>query len=188
MRSALPSSHPAFVWVLQGFNGERAGSRIYWNANSPLSGRPAEHGPAYESYPAYISISGGTETTAIDKWASLVYEFCNLENTEQFEDLSKQAIDGLIDADGFAEKCLKLEFEALIKTREFFQKHPLPVSKHGRDKWYNWVTSDFGTFEDFKASFNIPGENPFNSNYSYFKNYYESTLMPYADVLRREKP
>lgn len=187
MRDVIPNSHSVFQWLVDGFNGDRIGQRVYWNAGSPQSGRAAEHGPAYGTYPPYIAISGGTETTPTDKWAAVVYEMHNLENRNGFEAISRLAIEGKLDADDFAEKCVELEFVALTQTEEFFRKNPLPKSKHGRDVWYNWVTSNPGTFEDYRKSFDGPGANSFNSNFAYFKEYYDTTIVPYADAMRRTK-
>jgi hypothetical protein len=185
MQGAIPSSHPMIAWVVDGFNGARLGQRIYWNANSPSSGRPAEHGVPSGAYPPYIAISGGAETTAIDKWASVVYEMINLESWNEFEKVMQLAMAGSLDADGFADKCVELEFAAMKHTRELFRKHPLPKSKHGKDTWYNWVTSEFGTYEDYKKAFDVSGVNTFNSNFSYFKEYYETSIRPYVDATRR---
>ena len=137
MQNVISESHSVFQWLVNGFNGDRIGQRIYWNASSPRSGRPAEHGPAYATYPPYIAISGRTETTPTDKWASVVYEMYNLENGEEFEATSRSAIEGKLDADDYAEKCVELEFIALTKTQKFFRLNPLPKSKHGKDVWYN---------------------------------------------------
>lgn len=185
MRDVIPESHAVFQWVVAAFNGERIGQRVYWNASSPQSGRPAEHGPAYSTYPPYIAISGGTETTSIDKWAAVVFEMYNLENSEEFKAISRLAIEDELDGDAFAEACVELEFAALIKTQEFFRANPLPMSNHGRDVWYNWVTSNIGTFEDYQETFGAPGTNGLNNNFAYFKEYYDTTIVPYGDAMRQ---
>jgi len=185
MRDEVARSHTVVAWLIDGFNGDRLGQRVYWNANSPRSGRPAEHGPSYGSYPPYIAISGGTETTAVDKWAAVIYEMHNLENSEDFKRISEAAIKGTFDADAFADECVKMEFAALLKTRDFLAANPLPKSKHGKDVLYNWVTSDLGSYDDYKKRFDVPGTNGFNSNFKYFKEYYETIIAPYAETMRR---
>ena len=187
LRDVISESHTAFQWLVDGFNGDRLGQRVYWNARSPQSGRAAEHGPAYGTYPPYIAISGGTETTPIDKWAAVVFEMHNLENGNGFEAISRLAIEGKLDRDAFAERCVELEFVALTKTQEFFRANPLPTSNHGRDVWYNWATSNIGTFEDYKNSFDAPGTNRFNSNFVYFKEHYDAAIAPYTDAMQRTK-
>jgi hypothetical protein len=44
-RDVIPSSHSVLQWLVDGFNGDRIGQRVCWNASSPQSGRAAEHGP-----------------------------------------------------------------------------------------------------------------------------------------------
>jgi hypothetical protein len=179
MRGAVPPTHPVVAWLAAGFNGDRIGERVYWDGNSPRSGRPAEHGAAFESYAPYISISGGTESTAVDKWTSAVFEMYNLENSAEFDALARKAIDSSMDADEYANQCVELEFNALKSTCDFFEKHPLPGANRDRDKLYVWVTSELGTFEEYKATFDGPGKNSTNSNFEYFKEYYNETLVPY---------
>ena len=60
MRDAIPRPRAVIPWLIEGFNGDRLGQRVYWNASSPQSGRAAEHGGAYGTYPPYIAVSGGT--------------------------------------------------------------------------------------------------------------------------------
>jgi hypothetical protein len=181
MAGILSNDDPVLQWIISGFNGDQLGQRIHWHARSPLSGSTAEHGAAYYGYPAYISVSGGTETTPIDKWASVVYELYNLENSADFEELSNQVMAGEIDGDGYALKCVELEFSAIEKTKSFFEKHNLPNSQHGNDPWYNWVSGEIGTFESYLESLQ---ENDTGIGYHplrYFKTYYDSTLLPYVD-------
>ncbi len=186
MKEAIPSSHPVVAWVIDGFDGKRLGQRVHWSGYSPQSGRPAEHGRRYGSYPPYVSLSGGTETTALDKWALVVYEMFNLENNG-FESLNSEALAGSLDADSYAEKCLELEFAAAQRTHEFFRANPLPASSHGRDEWYNWVSSALGTFEDYKKAYDVPGATSLNSNLEYFREHYEKVIVPYVDAVRSTK-
>ena len=185
MRGAIPAAHPVVSWVTAAFDGSTLGHRVYWNASPPQSGRPAEHAPPYAGYPAHISISGESDETPLDKWASLVYEFHNLENSLQFEEVQTRAIRGKIDADEFASECVRLEFEALERTRDYFFTTPLTTQSNSRDHFYNWVTNDLGTFEEYEAAFQVPWTNYSNSNFEYFRDYYETELVPYAAALAR---
>lgn len=186
MKDVIPPSHPIFEWVVAGFNGDRLGQRVYWIAVSPRTGRPAEHYAPYEGYPPCIAISGGTESTAVDKWAGVVYEMYNLENSGRFDAILQSALNGSLYADDYAEKCVELEFAALSKTRDLFRNDPLPRSPHGRDVWYNWVTSDFGTFKAYKDANNGPGSSSFSSNFAYYKEYYETSIASFAESARRQ--
>jgi hypothetical protein len=187
MKDTVPLEHPVCKWLADGFDGKRFGQRVYWNGNSPKSGRPAEHATQFESYPPHISITGGSELSAVDKWTTAVFEMHNLEGNE-ISTLVAEAMKGLHDGDSFADKCVEMEFVALVKTREFFRVHPLPASSHGRDKYYNWITSGLGTFEEYKKAFDVPGATTLNSNFSYFKEYYNTSIVPYLNMTGESKP
>lgn len=184
MQNVIPRNHSVYTWLSDGFDGKRFGQRIYWNSDSPQSGRPAEHLPPSAGYPPSILVSGGTESTPVEKWAFVVYEMFNLEMNNS-EALVNLAIEGSIDADEYASKCLEAEFNALLEAHKYFHDNPLPKSQHGRDRWYNWLISDIGTFEEYKKSTDVPWANSTNSNYEYFKQYYESTLRPYREGTHR---
>jgi len=187
MAGVLREDDPVLQWVIEGFNGDRMGYRIHWHANSPLGGSDAEHSPPYYAYPAYISLSGGAQVTPIDKWASVVYELHNIENSQAFDELHEQAKAGEIDGEAYAKKCLKLEFLALEKTKEFFEKNSLPNSRHGKDPWYNWISGDIGTFEDYAKSFE---EDQIGNGYNplkYFRDYYDTGIAPYLEWYREHE-
>lgn len=187
MAGVLSDDDPVMEWIIDSFNGDRIGQRVFWNANSPQSGSSAEHGSPYRGYPAYISLSGGAETTPVDKWASVVYELFNLENTHAFEELGGRAMAGEVDGEIYALECLKLEFVAVAKTKEFFEKHTLPASVHGNDPWYSWVTGDIGTFKEnakgFRENHTGLGYNPLR----YFEDYYDSEIAPYVEWQREKE-
>lgn len=188
MQNVIPTTDPVMAWIIDGFDGKRFGHRIHWNADSPQGGHVAVHAPPYENYPPHISVSGGTETTPIDKWASVVYELHNIQNNDEFEKLHTQAIEGKLDADQYATKCVELEFDALIKTRSFLRVHPLPASPHGRDTFYKWIKYDLGTFQEYERAFSIAGSNSRLGNFAYFKQQFEKSLAPHAEAARKAKP
>lgn len=187
MAGVLSEDDPVMKWIIDSFNGDRIGQRVYWNANSPQSGSEAEHGPPNGGYPAYVSLSGGAETTPVDKWASVVYELFNLENTQAFEELNDRAMAGEVDGDTYALECVRLEFVAVVKTKAFFEKHTLPASVHGNDPWYNWVLGDIGTFEEnvqgFRENYTGLGYNPLR----YFRDGYDSEIAPYVEWQREKE-
>jgi hypothetical protein len=185
MRDAVPATHPVVNWLIASFNGERIGRRVYWNASSPQSGRDAENGPAYMAYPPYIAISGGPDTSAGDKWAFAVFEMYNIENSGKFNALTAKAMAGSLDAGSFASKCVELEFEALEKTRDFFRQHPLPTSEQRQDEWLKWVTTNLGTFAEYKTAFDVADVASYDDNFKYYKDYYNMSLMPYVRSMRR---
>lgn len=180
MQEVIPDEHYVRNWVVEGFDGKRLGTRIYWCANSPQSGRAAEHSPPYEGYPAFIFISGGTETTPLDKWAALVYEFHNVELTSEWQQLGQKAISGVMSPEEYAEECVAIEYRALVATADFFEKHPLPTSAPGHHEWYNWLTTDeLPTLEEQLAPYRDGTFATHPTNYHYFRSYYLESIAPY---------
>lgn len=176
MAGVLRDDDPVVAWVIAGFNGERIGQRVYWNGASPESGQAAEHWPEYYDYPAQIRVSGGTELTPIDRWTGLVFEFFNLENSKSFDELLGKANSREIDGDAYARGCTKLEFEAHLKAKAFFQEHPLPPSSHGNDPYYKWIRTSPEEFDDFLASTSSGrGYNPLK----YFRDRYDEGIAPF---------
>jgi len=154
MQEAIPPSHPVRQWLADGFDGKRAGLRVHWCGNLSGGGRAAEYVKPVAHYPAIICVSAGTEITAIDRWAAVVYAMHNHEN--DWDAVGSEASRGLLDADSFAEKCTQLEFTALQRTQQLLLRQPLPPSSHGRDKWYNWVTTGLGTYDEYKSASDCP--------------------------------
>lgn len=178
MKGVVPPTHPVVAWLVDGFNGERFGQRIYWNANAPQIGQWAEYNPPYAQYPPFISISGNT-ISPIDKWAAAVFEMFNIENSVEFVLLTAEATEGTLDVDSFASKCVELELQALWKTHLYFRDNPLPKPKNGRDRWYVWATSDdVSIFEDDRSKFDKINKYSVNHNIEYYKKYYETVIVP----------
>lgn len=174
MAGLLKDDDPIVQWVAAGFNGDRTGQRIYWNAASPPSGNPGEHWPQYYNYPPQIIVSGGAETTRIDRWVAVVFEQFNIENDEAFAELASRAIAGDVDRDGYAVGCAKLEFAALLKCREFFEQHKLPTS-HGNHPYHKFVLSAPPTIEEYFAILDRSwGYNPVK----YYQADYDDRLAP----------
>lgn len=177
MQDAVPPIHPVQQWLIDGFDGKRLGRRVYWVADSPTSGRPAESkGPDEDGF-YFIRLSGGTELSAIDKWASVVFEMANLE--EDWHALKMEALHGKLDADGYARKCVALENSAFNKTAQIFRQHPLRQNRRCEDSWYNWVTSD-GVLAEIQTPDAIAKE----GNFDYFRKKFETKYLPYV---RQEK-
>ncbi|WP_430453840.1 hypothetical protein [Rhodopirellula europaea] len=187
MKNVIGRAHPIYKWVADGFHGKYLGQRVYWNANSPRAGRAAEHAVPYSTYPPYISISGGTETTPVDKWGAVVFELCNLQNHEQFTRLATDARAGKFTADEYATQCVMLEYDAQLRTHKLFTANPLPDSHHSRDWWYNtWVKTELLSAKEFKAKYAVPGST--RSNFDYFKNAYTTQIAPYIRPSKNDEP
>lgn len=175
MTHAVSQSHPVRQWLIDGFDGRRAGRRVYWVADTPTSGQPADSKGPDEDELHFIRVSGGTETSAIDKWASVVFEMANRE--EDWRTPYMEALNGKLDANGYARRCVALEYSALKKTVAFFRMHPLQPKRRSEDRWYNWVTSDAVHLEQ-----QSPDAIAEDGNFEYFKKTYEMRIRPYIRV------
>ncbi|MFN9602290.1 MAG: hypothetical protein ACK6A7_02440 [Planctomycetota bacterium] len=185
MRDVIGPEHPIYQWVVDGYQGKHIGQRVFWNANSPRTGRHAEHALPYGSHPAYISISGGAETTAVDKWSAVVFELFNLQNHEKFTQLAVEAASGRLSPDEYATRSVMLEYDATLRTHRLFAANPLPDSTHGRDPWYNaWVKATLPTEEEFKAQHAVAGST--RSNFDYFKTAYMAQIAPH--IKKNDEP
>jgi hypothetical protein len=176
MVGILNDDHPILLWIIDGMNGEQIGQRIYWNSDSPQN-TLAQHFPGYDGYPPHIRLTGGTEATGIDKWAGLVYELFNLENTKAFHELFVRASEGELDRDAYAKECANLEYLALKKTEKFFQERPLPNAQPGHNARYDEMRQPPPTFEDFFARFTISRESA--------ESYYDNMIVPYIESQRQ---
>ena len=180
MQAAIPTEHPVRDWLIAGFNGKLVGQRIYWNAEAPASGRPAEHLPAYGYYPPQIRLAN-ERTSPIDKWTMVVYEMFNMSNFRKFEAVQQKAVAGVIDAEEYAEEFVKLEFEALVLTRNFFNEFTLP-GKPETDLWYSWLLKLEDDYDSYRLSHG--GEPGSHGNFEYFKRYYLDEIVPYQERSR----
>jgi hypothetical protein len=178
MQNLLPEDHPVYRWLVASFEGDRTGSRIYWLADEPRSGKAAEHAAAYYGYPAYIVIEAAARKTPLDKWTMLVFEMFNIENTKSFKELLNLALEGKLDGESYARKCVQLEFDAAAKLRDFFRKTPLPNTTPETAPMYCWVTAEDVNFEECEklwATMELYYE---DSNYRHFKKQYDDAIAP----------
>jgi hypothetical protein len=179
MAGVVDDDDPVLVWIINGLNGERIGRRVYWNDELPGGDAPSQFVPPHESYPPCICLRAGAEPSSVDKWACLVYELFNLENTKEFDELLAKAIDGSLNGEAYARECANLEYNALIKAQKFFDEHPLRKAKPEVDTHYSrfWETPD--TFEKYLAQYH-DADGTFHNPGEYFKEYYIKEIAPYA--------
>jgi hypothetical protein len=106
-------------WILDRFNGGEMNLRVYWHAEEPWSGRPAEHSIPIRGYPALIRITSKNDLTAEDKCIALIFEFFNLENESNFKKLWEAEN---ITSQEFAKKALMLEVGAVFRMQPLLQR------------------------------------------------------------------
>ncbi|MEM8734140.1 MAG: hypothetical protein AAGG44_07955 [Planctomycetota bacterium] len=178
MRGVVATDSHLAKWIVNRFEGQGTGSRVHWNEREPLSGSAAEHLPAYEGYPANLSITKKDSTSPIDKWASLVYELQNLQETYR-SDLFERALNGEFDAEEYAIECVRSEYSAVLATRKTLLRYPISGSIPTRDRWYAWVTSNLLPVDEYIAEVKSGGRLFKETNYRYFRDHFIEDLAPY---------
>ncbi len=106
-------------WIVSRFNGGDQNLRVYWHAEEPWSGRPAENSLPIRGYPALIRIASKNDLTAEDKCVALIFEFFNLENESDFKKIWEAEN---ITSQEFAKKALMLEVGAVIRMQPLLQR------------------------------------------------------------------
>lgn len=185
MAGLLNDDDSILLWVIDSMNGSRLGQRIYWNGSSPIGGALAEHWRPAMGYPPHIRLTDGVNS-GIDKWTELVFELFNLDNDRSFDTLDEEAYAGAIHGDAYATEYARLEYVALVKTNEFFEKHPFPGAEPGDNPEYDWIAKIPSTFEEYMASstdekgaFRHPGDT--------YKKRYDTSIAPYVVPERKYK-
>jgi hypothetical protein len=148
MKGILDPQDFIYEWAIQQFNSSSPENRICWDRLEPISGRPAESVRAYDTHPAVIRLTSSTATSARDKWLMLIYEFHNLRNAKNFENLDRLAASGDIDRERYSERYVALEFKAAAQTKRFFTIHPIRGVMAKRDPYYVGYTTGSETLDD----------------------------------------
>jgi len=178
MAGILKDDDPIVLWAIDSMNGNRLGQRIYWDGRSPFGDHTAEHSSPFMSYPPQIRLTDGV-SSGIDKWTMLVFELFNLDNTPSFQTLWEEACAGAIHGDVYATECARLEYIALEKTKEFFEKRPFPGATSGENPEYDSLENVPSTFEEYMASY-MDENGALHHPGGYYKEYYDKNVAPYV--------
>ncbi len=117
---------PALREMLEsGFEGDAWSGRVHWDNREPKDSSRAEHWEQHNGQPTSVRVSKNPDTSAIDKCSQLAFELYNVGNDKEFFRLENAAIEKRMTRHDFVTSKVRLEFEALMKTREFFREHPL---------------------------------------------------------------
>jgi hypothetical protein len=175
MRKTLPDEY-TIQWIIDSFNGDMFGSRVYWIADAPEGGFPSIYYSPQRAAPAMIRVSADPGITPLDKWAALIFEFHNLSGSKEFIAASDLAYSGRITGEEYAIACVELEYQAMRRAKQFFKKHPLPQGDNSEDQLYARLLHVPSSFEEYQATF--AATNTPCGNYDHFKKHYDNTVVP----------
>ena len=153
----------------QGDNGKV--NRVYWSNEEPVSFN-AEN--TSNDYRTYVRVTRRPEYSATDKCSSLVFELHNVRNGRNFKTLDSSVVEGRITREVYVENLVHLEFEALLKTKEFFHKYPLGDVKLKDAPKHAWMMKLTDDYPDYLREIN------WESNKAYchvYREYYYKILL-----------
>ena len=151
MKGIVDADDPIYKWVVKQFDSGYYGDRIYWDRHEPYSGQPSETQPARGHSPSFVRVTKDDKISGRDKWLMLVFELHNIKNEKLFNELHVLAINGKLNRSEYADRCLSLEFTAMLQTQMFFQHNPIDGADRERDPnyvGYLEASRDFKTYKD----------------------------------------
>jgi hypothetical protein len=129
------------------FAGEGNGSRVYWDNREPV-GESAAHTTSTPDHPSVVRVS--SKSNATEAFASLLFELNNFMIDREYDKLRISSPNQRTTREAFAESCVRSEFEAVLKTKALFKKHPLPVQDWAACPFYSSVLSHEEDFSAYK--------------------------------------
>jgi hypothetical protein len=85
----------------------------------------------------------------LDEFVCIVFEAINSENEKPFQEIVQQAQQGLISRERFARDILRLEFNAVLKTRDLLKRLKLNVGDMSTLYLYKHMMECPDTFDEF---------------------------------------
>ena len=157
-----------FQWVVRKFAGEDLSATIDWNPDPPHKpdGIDADHGVPYRDKRGFIRVrklysrgpKKGEMRSFEDLWASIVFELLNITNADKFSDVWERALMGKVSKEEWVKENSQIEFEAAMKTKEFY-----------RNIWEPW---------SIRNNFKISQKSPFAQRMS-LPDSYSEWIKPY---------
>ena len=155
MKNVFPDDHPIAKWVATKFEKGDRGQRVMWDYSHPTTGSPAEHLPRAGAYSAAIRISNLHETTGLDKWGMLVFEFYNMENGLDRINLENSLLKNEIKIDEFANECIKTEYDAMLRTSGFLEENNIRSLVKEADHFMNFMLETPQDFDEGMKRFKL---------------------------------
>lgn len=181
------------VWhySLSKFDGVDLGIKIQWNPDDsdiPAGCISQLKLPSAKNDRAYIHIRehdcNGNPFSGEHLWSAAVFEFLNLENFKGYDHIYTKAGRGHLSRKEWIEMNTKLEFEALEKTAEFYDRvwFNSMREKQIRSNPEFWkLPKTAMTYEEWISQYNDPSGYPF----SCWGKYFDQTIVPIIERLSR---
>lgn len=142
--------------LIWSFGGQFRGNRTYWDPKEPSGGHPSVSGQAF------VRVTSHPSTSAVDKCASLVFELESRQLERQWVALKNAALAAEISRDDYAVACVGLEFQAWIKTQQYFEHHPLKGALTEDNPFYSGTLAWDGDFSHYIEWLESLGPNEYN--------------------------
>lgn len=125
MKGLICEGGELYDLVVMRFNKGASGNRVYWDVDVPADGINAEHQPKQDGGLPYVRITDAATVSGRDKWCLLIFELENLQNSKQAQNLHTQATTGSISRKEFVNEVIKLDFEAMLRTKDVLKASPI---------------------------------------------------------------
>jgi len=122
-----------------------------------------------------LSERGGRKLRVMELWASIVFEYYNIQNSDEFKSLYYSAIAGDISRRDWIQLNKAQEYNGWVKMQKFF-----------KEKWSVWCEKQGMTLDDTERRSWLVNEkvNSFQKwkkvfPYDYWADYYDKYMIPY---------
>jgi hypothetical protein len=156
------------------FAGEGNGSRVYWENREPVGECPAEHMVSTPEYPSVVRVS--RKINATEAFTCLLFELNNFMIDREYDKLRISSPNQRTTREAFAESCVRSEFEAILKTKALFKKHPLPVQDWAACPFYSSVFAHDEDFSNYKKWLTGRPYGEYDP-YKYYREAYDKTIQ-----------
>jgi hypothetical protein len=183
----LTEKDEIWAWAAQAFGQKINGEPVEWD-NSDLDKPPqyqSDHTIPNAGQKGLIRVRetfkdwlGQTRQATFDElWSACVFELLNIQNAEGFMDNYHKAVAGQLTKEEWVYLNTKLEYDALVKLKEFYKTVWIPWSeKNGhRDQEYAWERNTPDSYEEW---INVYKQSKSNT-YQFWQDYFDEKMVPY---------
>jgi hypothetical protein len=173
----VQKGEPIYEWCVRQFAGSAVRQHIYWSSHFAEE----DYTPDYLAYHlepgdadrAAIVIrdryaagpSKGQPVDGSEAWSCLVFELFKISHTPENPQTDEAADTGAISKATYIERSTRTEFDALVKTRDFYRNvwKPMLIRKGLAEDKEHWEPDGLDSYEHWMSQFTDPGGYPFDS-------------------------